>query len=148
MNTKSHFTFSELESWLNDRRVTEIESVYFRPGGGGPNNIAAMDEAGKPEALWFRSIPPAERLSRQQMISIADGYFTGLQKNDGKGIHGTGTYPFTSDCHRTATGPPTTNVPSPANQPPDAMPKAVRHNRIGTRQPASCAGNSSRTAST
>src|SRR5688572_32660295 len=22
-------------------RITEIESVYFRPGGGGPNNIAA-----------------------------------------------------------------------------------------------------------
>jgi hypothetical protein len=28
------------------------------------------------------------RLSRQQLISIADGYFTGLQKNDGKGIQG------------------------------------------------------------
>ena len=102
-------------------RITEIESVYFRPGGGGPNNIAAMDEAGKPEALWFRSIPPAERLSRQQMISIADGYFTGLQKNDGKGIHGTGTYPFTSDCHRIENGAPTTNVPRPANQPADAI---------------------------
>src|SRR5688572_290180 len=29
-------------------RITEIESVYFRPGGGGPNNIAGMDKAGKP----------------------------------------------------------------------------------------------------
>jgi len=27
MNTKSHFTFSELESWLNERRVTEIECL-------------------------------------------------------------------------------------------------------------------------
>ena len=25
-------------------RITEIESVYFRPGGGGPNNIADMDK--------------------------------------------------------------------------------------------------------
>ena len=25
-------------------RITEIESVYFKPGGGGPNNIAAMDK--------------------------------------------------------------------------------------------------------
>ena len=24
-------------------RITEIESVYFKPGGGGPNNIAGMD---------------------------------------------------------------------------------------------------------
>ena len=70
-----------------------------------------MDKAGKPEDIWFKSIPPAQRLSRQQMIAIADGYFTGLQKNDGKGIHGTGTYPFTNDCHRIENGSPTTNVP-------------------------------------
>ena len=69
-------------------RITEIESIFFKPGGGGPNNIAAMDKAGKPEDMWFKSIPPAQRLSRQEMISIADGYFTGLQKNDGKGIQG------------------------------------------------------------
>jgi hypothetical protein len=102
-------------------RITEIESVYFRPGGGGPNNIAGMDKDGKIEDMWFKSIPPAQRLSRQQMISIADGYFTGLQKNDGKGIQGTGTYPFTADCHRIENGSPTTNVPKPANAAPGAI---------------------------
>ncbi len=102
-------------------RITEIESVFFRPGGGGPNNIAAMDKAGKAEEIWFRSIPAAQRLSRQEMISIADGYFTGLQKNDGKGIHGTGTYPFTPDCHRIENGAPTTNVPRPPKEPPGTI---------------------------
>jgi hypothetical protein len=102
-------------------RITEIESVFFRPGGGGPNNIAAMDTAGKAEEIWFRTIPPAQRPSRQAMIAIADGYFTGLQKNDGKGIQGTGTYPFTNDCHRIENGAPTTNVPRPANEEPGAI---------------------------
>jgi hypothetical protein len=102
-------------------RITEIESIYFRPGGGGPNNIAAMDQSGKAEDIWFRSIPPAQRLSRQEMIAIADGYFTGLQKNDGKGLQGTGTYPFTADCHRIENGAPTTNVPRPANEPPGTL---------------------------
>jgi hypothetical protein len=102
-------------------RITEIESVYFRTGGGGPNNIAGPDQAGKIEDMWFKSIPPAQRPSRQQMISTADGYFTGLQKNDGKGIQGTGTYPFTTDCHRIENGSPTTNVPRPPNEPPDAI---------------------------
>ena len=102
-------------------RITEIESVYFRPGGGGPNNIAGMDKAGKPEDIWFRTIPPAQRLPRQQMISIADAYFTGLQKNDGKGIPGTGTYPFTNDCHRIENGAPTTNVPRPPNEQPGTI---------------------------
>jgi hypothetical protein len=102
-------------------RITEIESIYFRPGGGGPNNIAAMDQSGKAEDIWFKSIPPAQRLSRQEMIGIADGYFTGLQKNDGKGLQGTGTYPFTTDCHRIENGAPTTNVPRPANEPPGTL---------------------------
>jgi hypothetical protein len=102
-------------------RITEIESIYFRPGGGGPNNIAAMDQSGKAEDIWFKSIPPAQRLSRQEMIAIADGYFTGLQQNDGKGIQGTGTYPFTTDCHRIENGAPTTNVPRPANETPGTI---------------------------
>jgi hypothetical protein len=102
-------------------RITEIESVYFKPGGGGPNNIAGMDKSGKPEDIWFKSIPPEQRLSRQEMIAVADGYFTGLQKNDGKGIQGTGTYPFTNDCHRIENGSPTTNVPRPANEKPGTI---------------------------
>jgi hypothetical protein len=101
-------------------RITEVESVYFKPGGGGPNNIEAMDKY-KPEDMWFKSIPPAQRPTRQQMISVADGYFTGLQKNDGKGIGNTGTYPFTNDCHRIENGSPTTNVPRPANEPPGTL---------------------------
>ena len=102
-------------------RITEIESIYFKPGGGGPNNIAEMDKPHKPEDFWFKSIPPAQQMSRQELIAIADGYFTGLQKNDGRGINGTGTYPFTEDCHRIENGSPTTNVPKPADQPADAV---------------------------
>jgi hypothetical protein len=102
-------------------RITEIESVYFKPGGAGPNNIASMDAPHQPEAFWFKSIPPAQRMSRQELIAVADGYFTGLQKNDGKGINGTGTYPFTEDCHRIENGAPTTNVPRPANEAPGTV---------------------------
>jgi hypothetical protein len=102
-------------------RITEIESVYFRPGGGGPNNIADMDKPYKPEDFWFKSIAPAQQMSRQELIAIADGYFTGLQKNDGKGINGTGTYPFTADCHRIENGSPTTNAPRQANLPADGV---------------------------
>jgi len=94
-------------------RITEIESVYFKPGGGGPNNIASVDATTKAEDIWYKTIPPAVRRSRQEMISIADAYFSGLQKNDGRGVNGTGTYPFTNDCHRIENGSPTTNVNTP-----------------------------------
>ena len=102
-------------------RITEVESVYFKPGGGGPNNIAAMDAPYVPEDLWFKSIPPEDQMSRPELIAVADGYFTGLQKNDGRGINGTGTYPFTQDCHRIENGSPTTNVPLRRNQDPNAL---------------------------
>src|SRR5437762_814651 len=93
-------------------RITEDEAVLFKPGGGGPNNIDAVDDQGIADPIWFRTVPADKRLPRQQMISIADAYFSGVQKNDGKGVNGTGTYPFTPDCHRIENGSPTTNVPN------------------------------------
>jgi hypothetical protein len=106
-------------------RITEIESIYFKPGGGGPNNIAAMDKMGKAEDLWFRTIPPAQRLPRQQMISIADAYFSGLQKNDGKGVNGSPTYPFTNDCHRIENGGDSTNAKTSRDGGPRPDPKTA-----------------------
>src|SRR5499427_6349335 len=60
-------------------RITEAEAVFFKPGGGGPNNIQSVDDQGIADSLWFRTIPAEKRLSRQQMISIADAYFSGVQ---------------------------------------------------------------------
>src|SRR5262245_29177103 len=88
-------------------RITEIENGFFRAGGGGPNNIAAMDKMGGPEALWLQPIPANQRASRQQLINIANAYFEGVQRNDGKGF-----YPFTDDCDRIENGAHTTNTPS------------------------------------
>jgi hypothetical protein len=89
-------------------RITEIESSFFRAGGGGPNNIAAMDKLGAPEPLWLQPIPQGQRASRQQLIAVANAYFEAVQKNDGKGY-----YPFTDDCDRLENGSHTTNTPSP-----------------------------------
>jgi hypothetical protein len=93
-------------------RITEAETIFFKPGGGGPNNIQGVDDQGIADSLWYRTIPLEKRLPRQQMIAVADAYFSGLQKNDGRGVNGTGTYPFTPDCHRIENGSPTTNVPN------------------------------------
>jgi hypothetical protein len=88
-------------------RITEIETSYFRPGGGGPNDIAAMDARRTPEPLWLATIPAAERSTRNELIEIADAYFEGVQRNDGRGF-----YPFSDDCDRVENGARTTNNPS------------------------------------
>lgn len=97
-------------------RISEIESVYFKPGGGGPNNIAFMDTY-KPEDYWFKSIPAAQRSTRAELIAAADSYFSGLQKNDGKGVNGTNTYQFTDDCKRIENGSYTAGAPAAASMP-------------------------------
>jgi len=52
-------------------RITEIESVFFKPGGGGPNNIASMDAPFKPEDMWFKSIPPAQQMSEPSVVLLS-----------------------------------------------------------------------------
>jgi hypothetical protein len=88
-------------------RITEVETSYFRPGGGGPNDIQAMEDKGSPEPLWLEPIPPAERMTRSELIEIANAYFAGVENDDGKGF-----YPFTDDCDRIENGAHTTNMPS------------------------------------
>ncbi len=95
-------------------RITEIESVFLKPGGGGPNNIAFMDTY-KPEDFWFRTEKP--RATRAELIATADSYFSGLQKNDGKGVNGTNTYQFTDDCKRIENGSYTAGAPPAATMP-------------------------------
>jgi hypothetical protein len=85
-------------------KITEIETSYFRPGGGGPNDVAAMDAQKSPEPLWLEAVPPAQRSSRDELVAIANAYFEGVQRNDGKGF-----YPFMDDCDRIENGAHTTN---------------------------------------
>jgi hypothetical protein len=88
-------------------RITEIETSYFRPGGGGPNDIPGIDARGTPEGLWLETIPVAQRSTRSELIEIANAYFDGVQRNDGKGF-----YPIADDCDRIENGARTTNSPT------------------------------------
>ena len=87
-------------------RITEIETTYYRQGGGGPSNMEGYDKS-TPEPIWFDTIPAAKRVSRAQLINTANMYFAGLENNDGKGV-----YPFADDCDRIENGVHTTNNPT------------------------------------
>jgi hypothetical protein len=95
-------------------QITEIESLVIRPstppGGGAPSGLsgagANLEKLGKPHALYTEAVPPAERMSRKDLIRIGNMYFSGMEKNDGKG-----DYPFTDDCLRLENGTQSTNVP-------------------------------------
>lgn len=91
-------------------KITEAEIVYYRRGGGPAFNDAGIDkmeQLGKPDAAWLESIPANERVTRPEMIEVANKYFDHIQGDDGGKI-----FPFTDDCDRIENGAQTTNNPS------------------------------------
>jgi hypothetical protein len=91
---------------VRDGKITEIEQLMVRD----ERPALAMD--GKTvDPIYLATVPKAERVSRAELIATADKYFTGMQKNDGKG-----DYPFADDCNRLENGGQTTNAPTPAGQ--------------------------------
>nr|WP_166179323.1 hypothetical protein [Altererythrobacter segetis] len=89
----------------------EIEAIVARPPlfggvsafGDGP---AALDASGGPDTAWFGEVHPSERMGRAELQRVADLYFAGLERNDGRG-----EYPFADDCVRIENGFRTTGVP-------------------------------------
>ncbi|HEX4001722.1 MAG TPA: hypothetical protein VHX36_03685 [Candidatus Acidoferrales bacterium] len=108
MHEGDHLLIMSLRLRVELGRITEIETMYYRQGGGGPNGIPALD-ASTPDPIWSATVPSADRPPRAQMIATANMYFAGLENNDGKGV-----YPFADDCNRTENGAQTTNNPRPA----------------------------------
>jgi len=116
---------------VENRQITEIETLLVRstvpqnPGRGAAPAAPApatatpaftgaavnLDRLGKPHASFLEVIPPSERMSRQDLIKTANMYFSGMEKNDGKGL-----YPFTDDCNRIENGSLSTNVPPRAGE--------------------------------
>jgi hypothetical protein len=94
-----------------NRRITEIEVIVARDDMGS-NGAKALDAMKTPRAAFARPVPAADRMSRQEMVRVANMYFSGMQLNDGKG-----KYPFADDCHRIENGNAATNSPGRAGQP-------------------------------
>ncbi len=76
---------------VDDRKISEAEWIVNRSGDVGPQpggnsaepslyNVEYLVEHGPPE----RAVPKAERLSRSELVAIANSYFDGLTAHDGK----------------------------------------------------------------
>ncbi|MDE3168726.1 MAG: hypothetical protein KGL75_01180, partial [Acidobacteriota bacterium] len=105
MHESDHLLIMGMRLRVQLGRITEIETSYYRQGGGGPSGIPALD-ASTPDPIWTDTVPESERVSRARMIATANMYFAGLENNDGKG-----KYPFADDCNRVENGMQTTNNP-------------------------------------
>ncbi len=89
---------------IRDHRIAEIETLVQR----SDRSALGFEKIGW---KWTETIAPSERMSRNDLVRIANMYFSGMQQNDGKGV-----YPFAKDCNRIENGTFTTNAPTPKGQ--------------------------------
>ena len=92
---------------IESGKISEIEQDVVRD----PKAAERVEKMGHPRAAFTTVVPVAQRMSRRAMIETANKYFTGMQRNDGKG-----DYPFAKDCNRIENGMHTTNVPPKPGQ--------------------------------
>jgi hypothetical protein len=92
---------------VENRRISEIE-VLLAHSEGGAKNLEAL---GRPRPGLLRATPPADRMSRTDLVRVANMYFSGMQQNNGRG-----QYPFADDCDRLENGGQTTNAKSAAGR--------------------------------
>jgi hypothetical protein len=119
--------------------ISEAEQLVIRPESNllDPDRKSAklsaaenIEKLGAPHKVYAEVIPEAERPSREEMIKIANMYFSGMQKNDGKGV-----YPFSDDCDRIENGGQSTNVPlKPGQKRPDPLKETVYSSAWGCKE--------------
>lgn len=88
---------------VEQQRISEVETLVIR------NEAAAksLDAIGTPRRTWFDAVAPADRLSRAELVRIANMYFSGIERNDGKG-----EYPIHESCARLENGAVTAGDPA------------------------------------
>lgn len=88
-----------------NNKISEIEQLVIRPSSVNssqndfPPTGEAVEAMGSPHKIFLEVIPEKERMSREELVIASNYYFSGLQRNDGKGY-----YPFTDDCVRYENG--------------------------------------------
>lgn len=99
---------------VQNQEITEIEQIVFRfPNETGQNANRTYNNVDKmaTHPKYLQAVPVNERMSRDELIRQGNKYFTGMQKNDGKG-----DYPFAPECDRHENGGRSTNAPTPPGQ--------------------------------
>jgi hypothetical protein len=81
--------------------ITEIEGLAIRD----PNGAALYEERGAPHPKFLETIPPEQRLPREQLIAIGNSYLSGMENNDPNGDYSF----FHDECDRWEHARETTN---------------------------------------
>ena len=70
-------------------RISEIETTVLREGGApnGPPPLAVRLEQGSPDALLVETVPAAERVSRDTLLTAANTHFDALEHQEDRTVY-------------------------------------------------------------
>jgi hypothetical protein len=89
-------------------QITEIEVIVSRKE---PGSLARPENLVQPNPVFSERLASAQRRSRQNMIAIANSYFSAIEKGHASYV------PFDSNCNRIESGVQTTNRPPESPSP-------------------------------
>jgi hypothetical protein len=87
---------------VEDGEITELETVIIRSGAG----FSGFDHPDGPDPMWFETVSPESRNTREEMWAITDGYMETLEQNLVDFIE------FDESCNRIENGVFTANDPN------------------------------------
>lgn len=85
-----------------NHKISEIEQLVHR----NAEAAEALEKFGQPNALWSQPLEASQRVSRQEMVKIANSYFDGILHSSGDSV------PFDPQCNRILDGGQDTNNPT------------------------------------
>ena len=94
---------------VENGQITEIEHIVIRD-----LRSTSMPNLVTPRPGLVESVPPAERVPRQEMVRIAESYFDSIEQSNGN------LAPFADDCERHENGMQTTTNKTPQPSPLDS----------------------------
>ena len=97
---------------VQNRRISEIETLFYRKGTGPAWSDAGLGEAnarGVADVAGFAPLPAAQRAPREQLINVANTWLSALEHNDGH--TDSKDWPVAGDCERFINGARVTGNP-------------------------------------
>ena len=93
---------------VENGQITEIEHIVVRQVGAfGPYGTPGHMNLQTSRPAFAETVPPSERISREEMVKIASSYFDAIEQTSGK------VAPFADDCVRHENGGQTTSWDTP-----------------------------------
>ncbi len=107
--------------------MAELETLVIR----NPDAAASLDAIGMPAGALTSAMPAGGRHTRADLVRIGNQYFSGIERNDGRGV-----YPLSDTCARLENGTVT------AGDPARVLPPRILEARkaAAARAPSTCRG--------